>query len=93
MINDTIDIIRCKIVNLQINIDIISEEEKNKFEVLQNGIDAIKFEILSSKYDIGEPLRVSDIFRTLKNVDGILDVIGVNVKRKIGSFTLHFHMM
>jgi hypothetical protein len=85
MINDTIDIMSAKIVNLQINIDIISEEEKNKFEVLQNGINAIKFEILSSKYDIGEPLRVSDIFRTLKGVDGILDVIGVNVKRKIGS--------
>ncbi len=85
MINDTVDILDARVVNLQINIDIIAEEERNKFEVLQSGIDAIKFEILSSKYNIGEPLRVSDIFKTLKNVDGILDVIGVTVDRKTGS--------
>lgn len=85
MINDTIDILDAKVVNLQINIDIIANENVNKFDALQKGIDAIKFEILSSKYDIGEPFRVSDVFRTLKNVDGILDVISVEVKRKSGS--------
>mgnify|MGYP003148607292 CR=1 FL=1 len=85
MINDTIDILDARVVNLEIKIDIIAEEERNKFEVLQSGIDAIKFENLSSKYDIGEPLRVSDIFKTLKNVDGILDVISVTVDRKTGS--------
>ena len=85
MINDTIDILDARVVNLQINIDIIAEEERNKFEVLQSGIDAIKFEILGSKYNIGEPLRVSDIFRTLKNVDGILDIVSITVDRKTGS--------
>jgi len=85
MINDTIDILDARVVNLQINIDIIAEDGKNKFEVLQNGIDAIKFENLNVKYDIGEPFRVSDIFKTLKNVDGILDVVSINVERKIGS--------
>jgi hypothetical protein len=85
MINDTIDILDAKVVNIQINIDIIAEEERNKFEVLKDGVDAVKFEILSSKYNIGEPIRVSDIFRTLKDVDGILDVISVKVKRKTGN--------
>jgi hypothetical protein len=85
MINDTVDILDARVVNLQINIDIIAEEERNKFEVLQAGIDAIKFDVLSSKYSIGEPLRVSDIFKALKNVDGILDVISITVDRKTGS--------
>ncbi len=85
MINDTVDILDAKIVNLEINIDIIAEPERNKFEVLQAGIDAIKFENLSAKYDIGEPFRTSDIFRTLKNVDGILDVLSIKVNRKSGS--------
>tara|TARA_R110000851_G_scaffold91165_2_gene199024 strand:- start:365 stop:2182 length:1818 start_codon:yes stop_codon:yes gene_type:complete len=85
MINDTIDILDARVVNLEINIDIIAKEEVNKFEALQNGIDAIKFDVLASKYDIGEPIRVSDIFSSLKNVDGILDVVGVSVNRKTGS--------
>lgn len=85
MINDTVDIMDARIVNLEINIDIIAEQERNKFEVLQAGIDAIKFENLNTKYDIGEPFRTSDIFRTLKNVDGILDVVSISIKRKTGS--------
>jgi hypothetical protein len=90
MINDTIDILDAKVVNLQINIDIIANESVNRFDALQKGIDAIKFDILSSKYDIGEPFRVSDVFRTLKNVDGILDVVSVEVKRKTGSLYSSF---
>jgi len=90
MINDTIDILDAKIVNVGINIDIIANEESNKYEVLQRGIDSIKFELLRSKYNIGEPIRVSDIFRTLKDVNGILDVVSVNVERKTGSLYSSF---
>ena len=85
MINDTIDIMDAKIVNLEISIDIVADEERNKYVVLQNAIDAIKFENLNSKYDIAEPFRISDIFKTLKNVDGVLDIIKIDVKRKQGS--------
>lgn len=90
MINDTIDILNAKIVNVGIEIDIIANEETNKYEVLQRGLDSIKFELLRSKYGIGEPIRVSDIFRTLKEVDGILDVVSVSVKRKSGSLYSSF---
>lgn len=90
MINDTIDILDAKIVNLEIFLDIEASPERNKFEVLQTAIDAIKFENLNTKYDIGEPFRISDIFRTLKNVDGILDVISISVKRKTGSLYSNF---
>ncbi len=85
MINDTINIMDARIVNIGLHIDIVAEEQTNKYEVLQKAIDAIKFENLTSKYDISEPFRTSDIFKTLKNVDGILDVISISVKRKSGS--------
>ena len=90
MINDTIDIMDAKIVNLGIKIDIIANEESNKFEVLQKSIDAIKFEMLSSKYNISEPVRVSDMFRVLKDVDGVLDVVSIQVERKTGALYSSF---
>lgn len=85
MINDTIDILDARIVNIGLNIDVIAEDQVNKYEVLQKAIDAIKFNNLSAKYDISEPFRTSDIFKTLKNVDGILDVVNISVERKSGS--------
>jgi hypothetical protein len=85
MINDTIDILDARVVNLQVNLDIIAQEEKNKFEVLQNAVDALKFEVLRIKYDIGEPVRISDMFAVLKNVDGILDIVSIGVERKTGA--------
>ena len=90
MINDTIDILDARVVNLGIEIDIVADENKNKFDVLQAAVDSIKFEILGSKYNIAEPVRVSDIFRTLKNVDGVLDVITVDITRKSGSLYSSF---
>mgnify|MGYP003151018049 CR=1 FL=1 len=90
MINDTIDILNAKVVNVEILFDIIADPERNKYEVLQAGIDSIKANILESKYDIGEPMRISDIFRALKEVDGILDVMSVNVRRKRGSLYSSF---
>jgi len=85
MINDTIDILDAKVVNLEIYIDIVADDDRNKYVILQNAIDAIKFENLNSKYDIGEPFRISDVFKTLKNVDGVLDIVKIDVKRKQGS--------
>ena len=38
-----------------------------------------------TKYDLGEPFRTGEVFRVLKGVDGILDVIDVTIERKIGS--------
>ena len=85
MINDTIDILDAKVVNLEIYIDIVADDDRNKYVILQNAIDAIKFENLNSKYDIGEPFRISDVFKTLKNIDGVLDIVKIDVKRKQGS--------
>ena len=85
MINDTIDILDAKIVNVGMDIEIIADPQRNKYEVLQAAIDAVKFENLNTKYDIGEPLRISDFFRTLKNIDGVLDVVSITPKRKTGS--------
>lgn len=90
MINDTVDILDARIVNLEINIDIVADQERNKYEVLQNAIDAIKFENINTKYDIGQPFRTSDVFGTLKNVDGVLDVISIDIKRKDGSLYSSF---
>ena len=84
MINDTIDILDAKIINLGINFSIIADQGFNAFEVLNTSINQLKFYFLSAKMNIGEPIRYGDILRILKNVDGLLDVVHLEIVRKIG---------
>lgn len=79
MINDTIDILDAKIVNIGINFEIISSLEKNKHDVLQEALSKLKTEIFNKKYEIGESFYFSDIYNLLNRVDGVLDTKNVKV--------------
>ena len=85
MINDTIDILDAKVVNIGIEFTAIAEAGFNKNEVLQLAVQKIAKEFNSNAFSIGESLRVSEIYRILKNVDSILDVTEVRFVKKSGS--------
>lgn len=84
MINDTIDILDAKIVNVGIEFEIMADDFANKFEVLNAAILELSAHVSSAKYNIGESIRVSDLYRKMKNIDGLLDVINVKIVKKTG---------
>jgi hypothetical protein len=84
MINDTIDILDGRIVNLGIQFKALSDINFSKFEVLQQATLELRREMASVKYNLGEPFRISDILRVLKNTEGVLDVQSVRITRQIG---------
>ena len=84
MINDTIDILDGRVVNLGIQYKVLSDINFSKFEVLQRATLELQRELASVKYNLGEPFRISDILRVLKNTEGILDVQSVRITRPIG---------
>ena len=85
MINDTIDILDGKVVNVGIEYQIIAEEQQNKYELLTRATLALQTTIYSSNYAIGEPIRLSVFYNALKNVSGILDVVNIKLVKKAGS--------
>ena len=85
MINDTIDILDAKIVNVGIQFEIMADDYVNKYDILNQAISALASEVSISKYNIGEPIRVSNFYRTLKNIDGLLDVISIKIVKKVGT--------
>ncbi len=85
MVNDTIDILDAKIVNFGLNFSIIADNNFNAYEVLSTAIIQLKDYFGAAKMNIGEPIRYGDILRVLKNVDGLLDVVSLNIVRKVGS--------
>jgi len=85
MINDTIDIIDGKIVNLAVEFVAVGDLETNRFDLLDSALINLRRGLLKGR-DLGEPFFVTDIYDLLKEVDGIVDVSDVKVTAKNGSF-------
>jgi len=83
MINDTIDILDPYIINLGIDFVVKAQAGADKYDVLNRCINTI-----ASKYNedffIGEPFYISEVYETLKNVNGVLDVVKVKLNNKVG---------
>lgn len=83
MINDVVDIIDAKIVNFAIRFQISNDDRFPKEQTLSSCLNSLK-EFYKIKPNIGEPFSISDVYRTLRNVEGVLDVISVVVVNKNG---------
>ena len=85
MINDTIDILDAKIINLQIYFKIVAFSDANKFGALQVAKDDVaSFFADRRNYDIGEPFSITDVYAVLKNSAPVLDVLEVQALVKSG---------
>ena len=84
MINDTIDILNARILNISIDFAIVADQETNKFDILASCIAKIqeKFAVLP---DIGEAFYITDIYKVINDVDGVVDTKRVTVKQKTGA--------
>ena len=84
MINDTIDILDAKFVNLGIEFVAVGSMEKSKFDVLESAKRALitRFRRLP---DIGEPFFITDVYKELRNVEGVVDVTDVQISLKSSS--------
>ena len=84
MINDTVDILDPYILNYGIEFVVRSQEASDKFIVLDSCVAALK-ENYSKTHFIGESLYISDIYKILKDVPGVLDVLSVKIFMKTGT--------
>jgi len=83
MITDSIDILDAKIVNFGIRFEAIGKMSQDNTDVLSDAVTALSTKF-SKYFNISENLYISDIYSTLKEIDGILDVISASVSLKIG---------
>lgn len=84
MINDTVDILDAKIINFAIDFEVIGSSEMSKTQVLSNCLIAIA-DRFNKKLDIGEHLSINDLYALLNRVNGVSDVISVEMRLKNGT--------
>jgi hypothetical protein len=83
MVNDTVDILDAKVVNVAIDFEVVSSEEVNKFEVLDACIQALRRKYSSAMF-IGERFYITDIYTELNKVRGVVDTSRVKLVGKTG---------
>ena len=84
MISDTIDILDGKIINFGINFTVIGEKTLNRFDILQNAIQALINKYSEKTMDMGEPFFLSDVYNVLNELEGVVDTIAVEIVPKMG---------
>ena len=84
MINDTIDILDGKIVNIGIKYEIIPDLDANRFDLIQECNQAIVDNFLTVKFGLGESIFISDIYKVLNDVPGVTDTRSVTLDNKTG---------
>ena len=83
MINDTVDILDAVIVNIGLNFEVITELTKDTNLILNDCLTAVK-EALTEKLNIGEPFYLTDIYKILNAVNGVIDTKNVSIYQKTG---------
>jgi len=81
MINDTIDILDPKIINIEIDFTAVVDYEQDKFEAMTIAITEIQ-DMFEQKLDIGQPIYITKIYDILNNLDEIVDVVNVKITNK-----------
>ena len=83
MVNDTVDILDAKIINIGIEFEVISSEEVNRYEVLDASVQALRNKFSRSMF-IGERFYITDVFTELNKVRGVVDTVNVKIVNKSG---------
>lgn len=83
MVSDVIEIVDAKVVNLGINFTVIGDLNKDSSVILDSCINALT-DSLKTRPDIGEAFYITDVYKTLKDVDGVIDVSDVDIVSKYG---------
>lgn len=79
MINDYIEIKSGKIINIGFDVDIYIDKNYNKSDVIANVITVISDYMDVNKHNMGDDIFVGDIQKEISKVDGVLNVIKLDV--------------
>lgn len=79
MINDYIEIKSGKIINIGFDVDIYIDKNYNKSDVIANVIQTISDYMDINKHNMGDDIFVGDIQKEISKVDGVLNVISLDV--------------
>ena len=83
MINDSIDILDAKVVNLGVRFSALASNNENKTDTFSRVQQRLN-DYFSMKLDIGESFSITDLYSIINSTPGIIDATFVKVFQKTG---------
>jgi len=83
MINDTIDILDPRIINIHIDFVAVVDYSQDKFEALNIAITEVQ-KMFREQMDINQPIYITKIYDILNNTEEIVDITSVKITNKSG---------
>tara|TARA_A100000172_G_scaffold16038_1_gene8560 strand:- start:20073 stop:21872 length:1800 start_codon:yes stop_codon:yes gene_type:complete len=84
VVNDTVDILDAQIANFGINYVVVVDLGDSRFSVISRANAAIRDYILKNQYDIGESILITDFYKVLQKVKGVIDVVDLEIISRAG---------
>lgn len=85
VVNDTIDILDAQIANFGINYTVAIDMNASRFSVINKANAAIRDFLLKNQYDIGESILITDFYKVLQKVKGVIDVTDLEIVERTGT--------
>ena len=79
MINDTVDILNGRVVNIGIRFTAIAKRGFNKYDLLVEIYDELRKNLAQQKMQIGERFYITDIYTIINRIEGVVDTTEVFV--------------
>jgi hypothetical protein len=84
MINDTIDVLEGRVINIGINFRILPALDVNRYELLQECVRKLQTDYINVKFNVGEAVYISEIYKLLNDVPGVVDTTNVELFNRSG---------
>ena len=84
VINDSVDILDAKIVNLEVSFEVVAVSGVNTTQVLDACTSRLR-QLFSSKLDVGEAFNITNIYAALNAVPQVADASWVKINKASGT--------
>jgi hypothetical protein len=84
MINDYVEIKAGRIVNLSFEVDVISDKNYNKTDVLRSVIDTITKYMDVNAHLMGEEIYIGDLQKEIGKLDGVVNLVSLKIYNETG---------
>ena len=85
VVNDTIDILDATIVNFGINYVVVVDLNASRYTVINRAAAALRDYLFKNQYEIGESILITDFYKVLQKVVGVVDVVDLEIVGKSGA--------
>jgi hypothetical protein len=85
MFTDAIEILDGEIINVGVKFEVLTDPDFNKSEVLSNAIEVLRDFFKVEKWQINQPVNLTDVTRVLADIAGIYSIIKIDVFNRVGT--------